>query len=96
MPPRLVILSKLAALVDGHLSPADASKWADTWLLADQTSGTDVRIEDWPAWEAIKLLAGADLQASPGAYLHGVADFRDWFETLRLAPLPSTGSRGKT
>ncbi|HEV7249122.1 MAG TPA: hypothetical protein VGN93_19290 [Shinella sp.] len=88
LPPRSLVLAQLAALAEGTLSPDDASKWAETWLLADQVTGADLRIEDWPVWKAIKLLAGADLQTEPGSYLHGTDDFRGWLENLSAAPLP--------
>jgi hypothetical protein len=88
LPTRSAVLSKLADLADGNLSPEDASAWAETWLLIDQTPGADVQIKDWPVWEALKVLAGADLQAEPGTYLHGSKDFLDWLQQLRNAPLP--------
>jgi len=88
LPARSEILSKVAALTDGSISPDEASNWAQRWLLADQTPGTEVRIVDWPAWEAIKLLAGADLQVEAGSYLHGRDDFRHWLKNLQAAPLP--------
>jgi hypothetical protein len=95
LPTRSAVLSRLADLTAGSLSPGDASTWADTWLLADQTEGTDVQINDWPVWEALKLLAGADLLAEPGTYLHGAGDFRDWLEQLRNAPLPPDQPAGR-
>jgi hypothetical protein len=88
LPTRSAILGKLSSLVDGDLSPEEASKWAETWVLADKTPGTSLRIEDWPAWEAVKLLLGADLQTEPGSYLHSIADFKGWLEALKAAPLP--------
>lgn len=88
LPTRSAILSRLASLVSGELSPDDASNWAATWLIADHTPGTDVQIGDWPAWEAIKLLAGADLQVEPGCYLYGTEDFEVWLEDLKAAPVP--------
>lgn len=86
LPTRSEVLTKLAALADGSLSPGNAGKWAETWLHADKTPGTDVKIEDWPVWEALKLLGGADLQNEPGSYLHGPRDFQNWLESLRGAP----------
>jgi hypothetical protein len=94
LPSRSSVLDKLAALADDSISPDEASQWAETWLLVDQTPGTDVKIDDWPVWEALKLIAGADLQVEPGSYLHGTDDFRAWHESLRTAPLPA--NRGVT
>ncbi|NLS05936.1 hypothetical protein HGP14_21530 [Rhizobium sp. P32RR-XVIII] len=39
---------------------------AETWRLADQTPGTGVQITDWPAWEAVKLLAGPNFPRLAG------------------------------
>ena len=88
LPTRSVVISKLADLASGNLSPEDASSWAGKWLLIDRTPGADVQIKDWPVWEALKLLAGADLLAEPGTYLHSSKDFQDWHQQLRNAPLP--------
>ena len=88
LPTRSKVLSRLTDLTDGSLSPENASTWAETWLLIDQMPGVGVQIRDWPVWEAIKLLAGADLLAEPGTYLHAPEDFRDWHAQLRDAPLP--------
>lgn len=90
LPARSEVLSMLAALANGGVSPDEASKWAMTWLLADQTPGTDVQIKDWPVWDAITLLGGADVQVKPGSYLHGPDDFRDWLESLQAAPRRAT------
>ena len=91
LPARSEILSMLAALANG-VSPDEASKWAMTWLLADQTPGTNVQIKDWLVWDTITLLGGADVQVKPGSYLDRPDDFRDWLESLRAAPPPSDQS----
>ncbi len=58
------------------------------WIIADHDPITAVEIWDWPVWEALTSLSGADLQTDPDTYLHGTDDFRDWLEKLRNAPLP--------
>jgi hypothetical protein len=89
LPARSEVVERLLTLVDGRSSPDEVSGWASAWLLADQIPGTAVRIVDWPAWEAIKRMAGADLPAwEPGSYLYGTDDFRAWLAELQAAPLP--------
>jgi hypothetical protein len=92
LPARSEVLERLAALADGRSSPDEVSRWASAWLLADQIPGTAVRVVDWPVWEAIKLMAGADLQVKPGSYLHGTDDFRAWLAKLQTASLPRATS----
>jgi hypothetical protein len=92
LPDRTEVVEKLTTLIEGGGSPDEVSRWASTWLLADQIPGTAVRVVDWPVWEAIKRMAGADLQAQPGSYLHGTEDFRAWLAELRTAPHPSEPS----
>jgi len=92
LPARSEVVERLAALVDGRSSPDEASRWASAWLLADQIPGAAVRVVDGPAWEAIKLMAGADLQVEPGSYLHGTDDFRAWLGKLQTASLPRATS----
>jgi hypothetical protein len=89
LPARSEVVERLAALVDGRSSPEEVSRWASAWLLADQIPGTAVRVVDWPVWEAIKTMAGADLPAwEPGSYLHGTKDFQSWLAELQTAPQP--------
>ena len=89
LPSRSAILNKFAALVSGELSPDDVSQWAETWLLADNPIGSDVQVCDPFVREAIKLLAGADVQGEPGSFLYGKEDFQLWLENLKGAPLPT-------
>jgi hypothetical protein len=91
LPARSEVLEKLEALAYGHSSPDEISCWAAAWLLIDQTSGTELRIVDWPVWRAINSMAGADLQVRPGVYLHGTDDFRAWLAELQSKPLPEKG-----
>jgi hypothetical protein len=86
LPNRSEVIEWLEALTCGRSRPDEASKWASHWLLADETPGVEVRVVDRPVWDAIVRLAGADLQTSPGSYVHGPDDFSDWLQALREAP----------
>ncbi|MBP1858357.1 hypothetical protein [Rhizobium herbae] len=90
LPSRVEVIEKLTALAEGRSVPDDTANWALYWLLADQTPGVDVRIHDWPVWDAITLLAGADAHGGDRPYLYGEEDFVDWLKELTDAPVRST------
>src|SRR3569833_3780980 len=82
LPARSEVLDKLRALASGNCSPEEVSRWATAWLIADHTLGKELRIVDWPVWQALIQLAGADLLVGPRAYLHSTEDFNAWLAGL--------------
>lgn len=72
----------MARLAAGKTSREDASGWAMERLDSDEYTSIPV------VWTALQRLAGADLQTSPGVYLHGEADFHAW-----LSDFSSSGGR---
>jgi hypothetical protein len=65
----------LAGLANGTITPRAAARWAAPFLT-DESTHPDVMPED--VWEAIELLAGADLEVAPDDLLHGPEDFAAW------------------
>ncbi|MGR6320736.1 hypothetical protein Q2K19_22115 [Micromonospora soli] len=68
------VARRLAGLVEGSVSREEVADWA---LARIKDEAADYQ-SDAILWAALDRLAGADLQQSPGAYLHGDEDFRSW------------------
>jgi hypothetical protein len=72
----------LEDLASGVISPREAAEWAIEYMIFENPQ-IYPEVRDKLVWEAIKLLAGADLKDSPGLYLHGPEDFQAWANHLR-------------
>ena len=83
LPERREVLAKLADLVEGRIAPADASDWANRWVLADHDPIVDVRIDDRAVWDALTQLSGADLDGGDREFLHDRVDYQAWLDQLR-------------
>lgn len=85
-PSRSEVLGKLLKLAAGRITREQASSWAGQWLIHDGASGAEVQVSDFPAWETLMALQGADLFGGDRPYLYGENDFTSWAESLQAAP----------
>ncbi|CAN7705009.1 hypothetical protein LJR098_002571 [Rhizobium sp. LjRoot98] len=83
LPERHEVLSKLTDLINGACSPAEASDWANRWVLADHDPIVDVRIDDRAVWDALMQMSGADLYGGDREFLHDHVDYQAWLDQLR-------------
>lgn len=65
----------LSRLVEGEISPEEASNWALSVMEQYTSESIDPKV-----WHALDQLAGADLLESPGNFLHDAKDFSKWYE----------------
>ncbi len=72
----------LIDLASGSLSPAEASDWANQWILVDFPPREE-RVDDKVVWKALVLLSGADLKTIDRPFLHGKEDFEKWLKEFR-------------
>ena len=72
-PSRAEVRDVLLGLVNGDITPAQASDWATPWVTEE---AGDVR--DEVVWTALDRLSGADIETTPGVFLYGPEDFRAW------------------
>ncbi|PQV63258.1 hypothetical protein B1R32_11484 [Abditibacterium utsteinense] len=84
LPNRVTVLSHLENLIEEKSSRQEIADWASQFIRGDYDH---VHVKDWPAWEMLSTLAGADIQDSPTQYLYGKEDFEDWAAHLKSAPL---------
>jgi hypothetical protein len=75
-----VVPQRLLGLLTGTAARADVADWASRWIRDDSD-----RVGDECVWRALKHLAGADLLAAPGVYLHTEPDFHRWLDELETA-----------
>jgi hypothetical protein len=67
------VRSYLTRLAAGAVPPGEAADWALRVMQDDAVGPVDPHL-----WRALDELAGADLLAAPGEYLHGPEDFAHW------------------
>ncbi|HEV7504862.1 MAG TPA: DNA-binding protein [Thermoanaerobaculia bacterium] len=79
-PERAEVEKVLEDLIAGRCSREEAADWAVRWVIAD-----DPDVEDDAVWEALGVLAAADLKTTDRPYLYEEADFRQWLADLRVA-----------
>ena len=82
VPSRSNIEARLEKLVAGELPRAEAADWATEFITFDDPQ-IYPSVSDPIVWEAIVKLSGADLEVSPGEYLHQEGDFSDWLQKVR-------------
>ena len=85
LPTRAEVLSRLEALAQGTSSPEATASWAVQFVTADER-GLRQNITDWAVWEALKLVAGADIRRTSSERLYGPEDFQQWAAELSAAP----------
>jgi hypothetical protein len=81
-PSRADTEARLAELVEGTLTPEEAADWARPFVVDESTHSDSM---DWPVWQALKHLLGADLLSTPSEYLHGRDDYVNWLTEFRRA-----------
>jgi hypothetical protein len=79
-PSRAEVEERLVNLAEGRLSPEDAADWAQPYVIDD---ATHPEVMDWPVWQAIQQICGADLLATSDQLLHGHDDFLTWLTDFR-------------
>lgn len=79
-PDRAAVRERLLDLLTGRASREEVATWASVWVNQD-----DPPVEDPIVWDALRDLAGADLQVSPVDYLHGESDFHEWLDRVEAA-----------
>lgn len=79
-PTRSDVHQVLQDLLKGETNRSDAAAWAERWVVQSRPG-----VEDPVVWRALKQLAGADLLARPGMFLHSEADFERWLQELEQA-----------
>jgi hypothetical protein len=77
VPSRHEVRDRLLGLLAGKVTRDEAAHWASTWIRDDSQ-----RVNDTVVRRALKHLAGADLLARPGVYLHTEPDFHRWLDEL--------------
>jgi hypothetical protein len=85
-PSRAEVLGKLDELAAGAITREEASAWADEWITKEDVPGSEIRVRDEAAWEAVMALSGADTPDLDRSYLYDAVDFRGWADALRAAP----------
>ncbi|MEV4312214.1 hypothetical protein [Actinocrispum sp. NPDC049592] len=85
-PSRDEVFGHLRALVEGHGNRDAIASWAERYMPDDQ------EVTDWPAWDALQALAGADAPTTDREWLYGQEDFEDWLARLMSAV---QGERGE-
>lgn len=83
-PVRADVERTLVDLIDGKISRAQAEDWA----LKVWNKDLEIRVTDWPAWEAVKHLTAAGLKDAPDEYAYERVDFQGWLARLRSTPAP--------
>lgn len=74
-PDREQVEAKLADLASGKITREEAAAWADRYDLD--------AINDESVFDALELLAGADMISTDRPYLYGPEDFRAWLAEFR-------------
>lgn len=72
------VRDRMTDLMQASVTREEVADWAMARIRddsADYSSNSTL-------WRALDRLAGADLQQSPGVYLHGQEDFRSWLADL--------------
>ena len=82
IPSREEVLARLEGLASGDVPPTEVADWANEYLVFDNPQMYP-SVQDELVWEAIGLLAGADLKDGPKSYLHGPDDFQVWAGRIR-------------
>lgn len=79
-PSRREVRARLLALASGGSPRRTAADWAAFWVRMDIPPPMDDAV-----WRALTQLSGADLEVSPGEFLHGEADFLAWLDEFDRA-----------
>jgi hypothetical protein len=80
LPDRATVLSYLEDLIAEKRSREEVADWASQFIRGDYDH---IRVRDWPAWEMLSVLAGADIKDSPTEYLYIKEDFGGWAKRLK-------------
>lgn len=80
VPTRNEVRAQLLALLSGASTREQLADWAAEWVRMD-----DPPVDDPVVWSALRHFAGADLQTSPGEYLHHDVDFHVWLDEVENA-----------
>ncbi|WP_175410374.1 DNA-binding protein [Streptomyces sp. TRM64462] len=72
-----VVRRILKGLIDGSISPEEASDWAWPWITEREEEVTDRRL-----WEPLDKLSGAESRVDPETYLYSREDFAQWLSEL--------------
>jgi len=78
-PDRAVLQKMIEDLIAGRVTREGVTKWADGLRL----EGDSHEISDFPAWEVLKKLCGADATAPDRPYLYVESDFYRWLKELK-------------
>ncbi len=71
-PKMQTIIEKLTGVLNGEISRDDVVNWSLQFI------DDDMRIDDFKAWELLKLAGSIDLYESPNSYLYTDEDIRNW------------------
>ena len=77
-PSRGDVEAKMIGLLNGALTRREVADWASVWVREDNPN-----VDDDVVWKSLLQLSGADLESSPGMYLHDEIDLQSWFDELR-------------
>lgn len=83
-PDRTEVERRYVDLLEGRISRDEAHDWAIKIWQKD----LEIRVTDWPAWEAVGRLTGADAISTDRPYLYDNDDFQNWLTALRSTPAP--------
>ncbi len=84
VPTRPEVEARLALLIENEETRVEVAEWASEFITYDDPE-IYPPVDDSVVWKAIDQLSGADLEVSPGEFLHGQEDFRAWLQELREA-----------
>lgn len=79
------VVAAFADLLGSTRSREEIAAWASQVRAADDADNVEYSppAAEAAIWHALEFLMGVDLMAGPQEYLHGHADFEEYWETNR-------------